>query len=105
MVRQAVAELYKRLRSKPKREALRKLEVYLKNNAERIGCPRYHALGLLIGCGPVEWACKALMGGRCTQAGMRNWRRRGAETVLRLRAAQVDEEFGPLWDSRLCRAV
>jgi len=36
---------------------------------------------------------------------MRNWRQRGAEAVLRFRAAQIDEEFGPLWDARLCRAA
>lgn len=99
--RHAVAELRQRLRSKAKREALRKLEVYLKNNAERMDYPRYRAMGLPIGSGPVESACKSLVGGRCKQAGMRNWRRRGAEAVLRLRAAQIDGEFGPLWDARL----
>jgi hypothetical protein len=103
--RQAVAELRKTLRSKPKREALRKLGVYLKNNAERVDYPRYRAQGLPIGSGPVESACKTLVGGRCKQAGMRNWRRRGAETVLRLRAAQIDDEFGPLWEARLSRAA
>ena len=103
--RQALAELRARLRSPPKREALRKLSVYLKNNAERMDYPRYRALGLPIGSGPVESACKTLVGGRCKQAGMRNWRRRGAEAVLRLRAAQMDDEFGPLWDARLRRAA
>jgi len=54
-------------------------------------------LGLPIGSGPVKSACKTLVGGRCKQSGMRNWRRRGAEAVLRLRAAQIDDEFAPLW--------
>lgn len=103
--RRAVAELRGRLRSQPKREALRQLGVYLKNNAERVDYPRYRALGLPIGSGPVESACKTLVGGRCKQAGMRNWRRRGAEAVLRLRAAQIDADFGPLWDARLRRAA
>lgn len=103
--RQAVAELYKRLRSKPKREAARKLGVYLKNNSERMDYPRYRAMGIPIGSGPVESACKTLVGGRCKQAGMRNWRRSGAEAVLRLRAAQIDDEFGALWDARLRRAA
>jgi hypothetical protein len=66
---------------------------------------RYRAAGLPIGSGPVESACKSLVGGRCKQAGMRNWRREGAEAVLRLRAAQYDEDFGPLWEAHLRRAV
>ena len=100
-----MAERRQRSRSQPKREALRQLGVYLKNNAERVDYPRYRALGLPIGSGPVESACKTLVGGRCKQAGMRNWRRSGAEAVLRLRAAQIDAEFGPLWDARLRRAA
>lgn len=103
--RQAVAELRRRVRSKAKRDSLRQLAVYLKNNAERMDYPRYRAEGLPIGSGPVESACKTLVGGRCKQAGMRNWRRRGAEAVLRFRAAQIDQEFGPLWDARLHRAA
>lgn len=103
--RQAVAELRKSVRSPCKREALRKLGVYLKNNAERMDYPRYRALEFPIGSGPVESACKTLVGGRCKQAGMRNWRRSGAEAVLGLRAAQIDEEFGALWDARLRRAA
>lgn len=103
--REAVKDLRKRLRSEAKREALRKLGVYLKNNAPRMDYPRYRSLELPVGSGPVESACKTLVGGRCKQAGMRNWRRGGAEAVLRLRAAQIDDEFGPLWHARLRRAA
>ena len=98
--RQAVLELAKQRRGS-KREALRKLAGYLKNNAERMDYPRYRAEGLPVGSGAVESMCKTLVGGRCKQAGMRNWTRRGAEAVLRLRAAQLDGDFGPLWDARL----
>jgi hypothetical protein len=99
--REAVAQMRKRARSPSKREALRKLGVYLKNNAQRMDYARHRAAGLPIGSGPVESACKTLVGGRCKQAGMRNWRREGAEAVLRLRAAQYDEDFGPLWQAHL----
>jgi hypothetical protein len=98
--RQAVAEL-RRQRRGAKREALRKLGVYLKNNAERMDYPRYRREGLPVGSGAVESMCKALVGGRCKQPGMRNWTRRRAEAVLRLRAAQFDGDFHPLWDARL----
>jgi hypothetical protein len=102
--RRAVAGLHKQRRGK-KREALRKLGVYLKNNVPRMDYPRYREQGLPVGSGPVEAMCKTLVGGRCKQAGMRNWTYNGAEAVLRLRAAQYDDDFHPLWEARLRRAA
>lgn len=92
-------ELHKRLRSPAKREALRKLLVYLENNRRRIDYPRYRALGLHVGSGQVEGACKTLVGARCKQAGMRNWTPRGVEGVLRLRAALQTDRYSDLWTS------
>jgi hypothetical protein len=103
--RQAVAALKKQVRSPTKRETLRKLEVYLKNNAQRMDYHRYRVAGLPIGSGPVESACKCLVGARCKQAGMRNWRCRRAEAILRLRAAIYDGHFDALWSSRLHQAA
>jgi hypothetical protein len=103
--RVTVASLKKQLRAPTKREALRKLEVYLKNNVERMDYPRYRAAGLPIGSGPVESACKCLVGGRCKLAGMRNWQCRRAEAILRLRAALYDGHFDALWSSRLHQAA
>jgi hypothetical protein len=103
--RAAVATLKKQLRGPTKREALRKLEVYLTNNAERMDYPRYRAAGLPVGSGPVESACKYLVGGRCKQAGMRNWQCRHAEAILCLRAALYDGQFDALWSSRLEQAA
>jgi hypothetical protein len=91
-------ELRKQFRTSSKREALRQLITYLENNRQRIDYPRYRALGLRIGSGQVEGACKTLVGGRCKQAGMRNWTRRGAEGVLRLRAALQTGRFDELWN-------
>jgi len=93
--------LHKRTRAPGKRETLRQLIGYLENNRGRIQYPRYRALGLRIGSGQVEGACKTLVGGRCKQAGMRNWNRRGAEAVLRLRAALQTGQFNALWNQRL----
>ena len=103
--RVAIGVLKKQVRSPAKREALRKLEVYLKNNADRMDYPRYRVAGLPIGSGPVESACKCLVGTRCKQAGMRNWRCRRAEAILRLRAALYDNQFDGLWSSRLHQAA
>lgn len=89
--------LRKQFRAGSKRETLRQLITYLENNRQRINYPRYRELGLKIGSGQVEGACKSLVGARCKQAGMRNWTHRGAEGVLRLRAALHTGEYDALW--------
>jgi hypothetical protein len=94
-----------KVRSPVKREALQELETYLEHNLTRIDYPRYRELGLPIGSGQVEAQCKTLVGARCKQAGMRNWTYRGAEAVLRLRAAKHDGSFDDLWANRLCLAA
>ena len=76
---------------------MRQLITYLDNNRPRIDYPRYRQQGLRIGSGQVEGACKTLVGARCKQAGMRNWTRRGAEGVLRLRTALQTGQYDQLW--------
>jgi hypothetical protein len=71
------------------------------NNQKHMNYPRYQALGLPIGSGQVEAQCKTLVGGRCKQAGMRNWTYAGAEALLRLRAAKHDGTFDGLWAAKL----
>jgi len=101
----ALDELKKQLRSPGKREELRKFRQYLLNNRQRIDYPRYRALGLRIGSGQVEGACKSLVAARCKQAGMRNWTRAGAEGVLRLRAALQSGDYDALWTHHLKTAA
>jgi hypothetical protein len=90
-----------RARSPTKRAAEHALRTYLENQQGHMDYPRYRAMGLAIGSGPVEGACKSLVGARCKQAGMRNWTYAGAEAVLRLRAARHDGTFDELWQRRL----
>jgi hypothetical protein len=90
-----------RARSPAKREAVHALRTYLENNRERMDYPRYRELGLSVGSGQVEAQCKCLVGGRCKQAGMRDWTYTGAEAVLRLRAARQDGTFDELWERQL----
>lgn len=90
-----------RTRSPSKREALQELLTYLENNETHMDYPRYRAMGLPIGSGQVEAQCKTLVGGRCKQAGMRNWTYAGAEALLRLRAAKHDGTFDRLWTAKL----
>ena len=94
-----------RARSPARREAVHALRTYLENNGGRMDYPRYRALGLSVGSGQVEAQCKCLVGGRCKQAGMRDWTYAGAEAVLRLRAARQDGTFDELWERRLSIAA
>jgi hypothetical protein len=89
--------LRKQYRAGLKREALRQLITYLENNRQRINYPHYRELGLRVGSGQVEGACKSLVEARCKQSGMRNWTQRGAEGVLRLRAALQTNAYDALW--------
>lgn len=103
--RLAVTSLRKTLRSATKREALRQLGVYLKNNQTRIDYPKYREAGLPVGSGPVESTCKRLVGQRCKLAGMRTWTDHGAESVLRFRAAKHDRDFDALWKTHVRQAA
>jgi hypothetical protein len=100
-----VREEYSRLRAPHKREKMYDLLTYLENNCQHMDYPRYRAMGLPIGSGQVEAQCKTLVGGRCKQAGMRNWTYEGAEAILRLRAAKQNKGFDKLWARRLCLAA
>ncbi len=90
-----------RTRSPSKREALQELLTYLENNEEHMDYPRYRDSGLPIGSGQVQAQCKTLVGGRCKQAGMRNWTYAGAEALPRLRSAKQDGTYDSLWTANL----
>jgi hypothetical protein len=58
---------------------------YFENQKHRMDYPYYRARGWQIGSGPVESACKSVIGARMKQAGMR-WGTDGAEQVAHIRA-------------------
>jgi hypothetical protein len=58
---------------------------YFENQVHRMDYPRYRAKGWQIGSGPVESACKRVVGQRLKGAGMR-WGEDGANAVCHLRA-------------------
>ena len=90
-----------KVRSPSKRDAWHELLTYLENNQKHMDYPRYRTLNLPIGSGQVEAQCKTLVGGRCKQAGMRDWTYAGAEGTLRMRAARQDGSFDELWNAKL----
>jgi hypothetical protein len=83
-------------RSATVREAHRVLLVYFGNQVHRMDYPSYRAKGWLIGSGPVEAACKQVVGQRMKGSGMR-WSEAGADAVCRLRALFRSEKGQ--WDA------
>jgi hypothetical protein len=69
---------------------------YFINQVHRMDYPTYRAKGWQIGSGPVESACKRVVGQRLKGAGMR-WGEAGADAVCRLRALFLSED-GP-WEA------
>lgn len=82
-------------RSETVREAHRVLLVYFGNQVHRMDYPSYRAKGWLIGSGPVEAACKQVVGQRMKGSGMR-WGEAGADAVCHLRALFRSEKTQ--WD-------
>jgi hypothetical protein len=58
---------------------------YIENNVHRMDYPYYLSQGWQIGSGPIESACKTVVGQRLKLAGMR-WREYGTDNICHLRA-------------------
>ncbi len=69
---------------------------YFTNHVHRMDYPTYRAKGWQIGSGPVESACKRVVGQRLKGAGMR-WGADGADAVCHLRALFLSE--AGQWDA------
>jgi hypothetical protein len=78
------------------KQAYEKVLVYFTNQVHRMDYPSYRAKGWLIGSGPVEAACKQVVGQRLKGTGMR-WSEAGADAVCHLRALFRSEKGQ--WDA------
>lgn len=72
------------------REVHRRQVTYFTNHRRRMDYPTYVKRGWQIGSGPVEAACKTVVGNRLKGGGMR-WGSEGANAVCHLRAAYLSE--------------
>jgi len=63
---------------------------YFQNHQHKMNYPRYVANGWQIGSGPVESACKLVVGSRLKQSGMR-WSEEGSDAVCHLRALYLSQ--------------
>jgi hypothetical protein len=82
--------------SEPIRETLKKVYQYLAGHREHIDYARYKELGLPVGSGMVESACKWLIQQRFKGVGMR-WSEDGFHYLLPLRLAWVNGSFEALF--------
>ena len=82
------------------RELHRQQVGYFRNHVHRMDYPAYLAKGWRIGSGPVESACKTVVGNRLKGGGMR-WSEQGANALCHLRAVYLSqgESWKQLWNT------
>jgi len=75
---------------------------YFENHVHRMDYPTYRAKGWAIGSGPIESACKTVIGKRMKGGGMR-WGEAGAEEMCHLRAlfASGEDQWEAYWHPEL----
>jgi hypothetical protein len=75
---------------------------YIENNAHRMDYPYYLSQGWQIGSGPIESACKTVVGQRLKLAGMR-WREYGTDNICQLRALFKSEkdQWDAFWERKV----
>lgn len=78
----------------------RKALKYFTGNTRRMQYHHYRAKGWFIGSGPVEAACKTIVGQRAKQAGMR-WTIPGLDPVLTIRALTRSNRDHLVWEHDL----
>jgi hypothetical protein len=78
------------------RELHRRTTQYFRNHEHRMDYPRYVRNGWQIGSGPVESACKTVVGNRLKGGGMR-WGEAGADAVCHLRGLYLSQST--CWES------
>jgi hypothetical protein len=86
------------VRGREAQEAKAEVVRYFTNQAHRMDYPSYLARGWAIGSGPVEAACKSVIGQRLKGSGMR-WGPDGAEALCHLRAMfkSGDRQWDAYW--------
>lgn len=82
------------------RETLRKVYAYVDQHRDHLDYASYKALGLPLGSGMVESACKWLIQQRFKGVGMR-WSAAGFTHLLHLRLAWVNGSFETVFQIRL----
>jgi len=93
-----LAEEGKRYRGR-KRQAVEDLCRYISVNEEQMRYDVFRAKGYQIGSGPVEGACKHVVGDRLKRSGM-IWSRAGSSSVLALRVSWLNRQWEQVWSQK-----
>ena len=80
-------------------EAIRIESAYFERNAERMRYPEFRRQHLFVGSGVIEAGCKTVIGSRLKQSGM-FWTVRGANAIIALRCAHLNNRIENYWESR-----
>jgi hypothetical protein len=75
---------------------LEKELAYFVRNCNKMNYAHYRELGLPIGSGPVEAACKTIVNHRLKRSGMR-WSTKGGQRVLNIRALALSKHWDAAW--------
>ena len=70
---------------------------YFEKNAQRMRYPKFRRQLLFVGSGVIEAGCKTVIGSRLKQSGM-FWTVRGANAILALRCAHLNNRFETYWE-------
>ena len=73
-------------------------------NADRMRCDRCRKLGLPVGSGVVERACKQIVGSRFKRAGWR-WSKAGANALLAIKCCLENRLWADFLELRACRVA
>ena len=96
-VEQVIRSLRHLARKNPRSKTIRTELAYFRKNRRRMQYAAVAALGLPIGSGVVEAACKTLASTRMKRSGMR-WGHPGGQAILTLRSRQQSGEFDVTWE-------
>lgn len=77
---------------------------YFRTNQGRMDYATYRANGLPVGSGPIEAACKTILGQRLKRSGMR-WTREGGQVVLNLRVPLKSSRWDAFWNWYLTQST
>jgi len=97
-VLEELEQQHRQMRSPRKRSAIASLRTYLSNQADRLSYGRFRQMGLDIGSGPVEAACKHVVQSRMKRSGMR-WSLDGAQRTLSLRSVWLNGQWNDFWQT------
>lgn len=79
-------------------DVVRRTLSFFRKNLDRMDYAGFRQKGLPIGSGPVEAACKTVVGFRLKRSGMR-WSREGGQCVLNLRLPVLSHRWDTFWST------